>query len=118
MDKILEIIQAVYNSNSPERDTVFDIHQIHGYYCYNFNSLSLQVNTDAEEIQKLANGVIPTGEPNLDHILNEYGFDSVSTSFGYPEFPLLTVYSKNEFNIIPIGKEFTQLDAVQFDEHR
>lgn len=46
VNKILQIIQAVYNLDIPERDTIFDIYKIHGYYCYSFNSISLKVNSE------------------------------------------------------------------------
>lgn len=34
INEILDKIQAVYNSNSPERDTVFDVYEIHTQYCF------------------------------------------------------------------------------------
>lgn len=114
--KILKIIQAVYNSKLPERDTVFDVHKIHGYYCYGFNSISLRVNTVLPEIQNLSENIIPTGEPLLDKILNTYKFDSVKTLYSYPSFPWLTVYTKNEYNMIPIEKEFKKVESVSIAE--
>lgn len=116
INKVLKIIQAVYNSDYPERDTVFDIYQIHGYYCYRFNSISLRVDTGLVEIKNLANGIFPTGESNLDNLLNSYGFDSVRTSYSYPRFPWLTIYTNDEFNMIPIEKEFMDIESIQIAE--
>ncbi len=116
INKILEIIQAVYNSNSPERDTVFDIYDIHGYYCYSFNSISLRVDTGLSEIKNLANNKFPTGETELDNILNTYNFDSVKTSYSYPRFPWLTIYTDDEYNMIPIEKEFSDIESIQIAE--
>ena len=116
VNKILKIIQAVYNTDSPERDTVFDIYQIHGYYCYSFNSICLRVNTELTEIQNLADNVIPTGETSLDNILNTYNFDSVKTSYSYPNFPWLTIYTSDEYNMIPIEKEFANIESVLIAE--
>lgn len=112
IDKILLIIQAVYDSDTPERDTVFDIYQIHGYYCYSFNSLSLEVQTDLPGIINLSNGIIPTGDTILDDILTFYHFDSVRTYYSYPNFPWLSIFTKDEYNLIPIEKEFGNLESV------
>lgn len=116
IDNILKIIQAVYDSNSPERFAIFDIHQIHGYYCYSFNSINLKVQIDQPEIENLSNGIFPTGETELDNILSTYGFDSVRTSYSYPDFPWLTVYTKKEHNMIPLEIEFGALDNILIAE--
>lgn len=110
--KILKIIQIVYNSNSPQRDTIFERYQIHGYYCYSFRSISLKVQTELPEIQNLANGIIPTGETDLDHLLTMYNFDSVKTSYSYPGFPWLTIYTSEEYNMIPIENSFNELPSI------
>ncbi|WP_372647852.1 hypothetical protein [Draconibacterium sp.] len=112
IDKVLKIIQAVYDSHSPERDTVFDVYQIHGYYCYSFNSISLKVKTELSEIQNLSNKIIPTGETSLDNILSTYNFDSVRTAYSYPRFPWLTVYTDDEYNMITVEKEFNYIESV------
>ena len=93
--KVLKIIQAVYNLNSPERDTIFDIHEIHGHFCYSFQSISLNVKTELPEIQNLSNNIIPTGDSGLDHLLSTYKFDSVKTSYSYPSFSMVdNLYSR------------------------
>ncbi len=112
VNKILKIIQAVYSSESPERDTVFDVYMIHGYYCYSFNSIGLEVNTELPEIENLSNGIIPTGNTALDDLLSYYQFDSVNTSTYYPDFSWLTIYTANEYNLIPIEKKFKALPAI------
>ncbi len=114
--KILKIIQAVYNLDTPERDTVFNIYEIHGYYCYAFNSLSLKVDTEQAGIQNLAKNVFPTGDASLDHLLDTYKFDSVRTSYSYPDFPWLTIYTKKEYNMIPVETEFEKLESVLIAE--
>lgn len=116
VDKILGIIQAVYNADVPERDTVFDIYKIHGYYCYSLSSISLKVKTELPEIQNLANGIFPTGNASLDDLLNAYRFDSVSVSYDYPSFPWLTIYTKGEYNMIPVEKAFGDIKSVQIAE--
>ncbi|MDL2306108.1 hypothetical protein LJC72_12350 [Bacteroides sp. OttesenSCG-928-D19] len=116
VNKILQIIQAVYNLDIPERDTVFDVYKIHGYYCYSFNSINLKVNTELPEIQNLSENIFPTGETSLDNLLDTYSFDSVSTFYSYPEFSWLTIHTKKEYNMIPIEKAFDKLESVQIAE--
>ncbi|MCG6188414.1 hypothetical protein [Maribellus maritimus] len=116
IDKILKIIQAVYDSRSPQRDTVFDVYQIHGYYCYSFSSVGLMVETERPEIQSLSENVFPTGDEELDNLLTAYGFDSVRTAYSYPNFPWLTVYTQQEFNMLPVEKEFMEIESVVLAE--
>jgi len=113
---ILKIIQAVYNSKSLQRDTIFNVYKIHGYYCYSFKSITLKVKPDLPEIKNLAIGIIPTGNTDLDNILTKFRFDSVKTSYSYPSFPWLTIYTNNEYNMIPLEKEFSKLPQVDFAE--
>ena len=116
VDKILKLLQAVYDSNSPERDTVFDVHQIHGYYCFSLSSMGLKVNTELPEIKNLSDGIIPTGNTDLDNMLATYNFDSVKTAYSYPNFPWLTVYTKHEYNMIPVEKGFSDLSPILIAE--
>ncbi len=116
VNKILKLIQAVYDSNSPESDTVFNLYEIHGYYCYSFNSIGLKVKTELPEIKNLSNEIIPTGNANLDNLLSIYNFESVETAYSYPDFPWLTIYSINEYNMIPLEKEFSDLSSVLIAE--
>jgi len=114
--EILKILQAVYNLDSPESDLVFEEYQIHGYYCYGLNTINLKVDTRSEEIINLVEGITPTRNPNLDNLLNIYSFDSVRTSYSYPRFPWLTIYTKNEFNMIPIEQELMNVESVEVAE--
>lgn len=110
--KVLKIIQAVYNCDSPQRDTVFNVYAIHNRYGYSFSSIGLKVQTDSPEIENMVNGVIPTGNSHLDNILTTYHFDSVKTAYSYPSFPWLTIYSSKEYNMLPIEKEFNEISTI------
>ncbi len=113
VDNILKIIQAVYNLDCPARDSVFEKHQIHCMYGTSFNSLMLSVNTALPEIQNLSQGIIPTNSELLDNLLAKYNFDSVETSYSYPEFSWLTIYTKDTYNLLPVEKEFEKLNSVK-----
>lgn len=114
--QILKIIQAVYNLDSPERDLVFLTHNIHARYCYSFNSFYMKVNPEASEIQNLVNGIIPTGNEMLDNLLTVYQIDSVRTSYSYPTFPWFSLFSSEEYNMIPIAKQFEETEPVLLAE--
>jgi hypothetical protein len=116
VNQILKIIQAVYNINSPESDTVFNIYQIHSFYCYSLNSISLTVDPDNTGIYNLSRNSIPTGDPDLDYLLLKYEFDSVRTSYNYPESSWMILYTNKEFNFIPAEDEFSQLESVHSAE--
>ena len=113
---ILEAIQAVYNLNIPEKDTIFNLNKVHTYLCYNFNSLSLKVDPEASEIVEMIAGSATTGNVNLDAILKKYNLDKVRTLYSYPSFPWLTVVFSGEYNMIPIQKEFEKIPSVKLTE--
>jgi len=110
--KVLKIIQSVYDLDSQESRTVFETYKIHARLSISFNSFYLNVRTDKPEIINLAKGVIPTGNISLDNLLLTYKFDSVKPFYGYPEFNWLTIFTKNEYNLIPIVNMFSRLPSV------
>lgn len=114
--KILKIIQAVSNSRSPQRDTVFNLYAIHPYCGYGFNYLSLKVQTDQPFIQNLAIERFPTGNATLDPLLQQFGFDSVKTAYNYPQFNWLTLYTKKSFNMLAVKSLFAKAPGVLISE--
>ena len=116
VDKIYKIIQAVYFSESPQRDTVFEVHRIHKRFCYGLSNLRLRVDTESAEIQNLSQNIIPTGESALDNLLTTYGFDTVRTSNSYPGFPWLSLGTDNALNMIPLVQAFNELEPINFVE--
>jgi hypothetical protein len=112
VSEILKIIQAVYDLNTEESRIVFDTYKIHSRICLAFNNIYLKVQTDQPAIVNLSKEIIPTGNQQLDAILGTYGFDSVRTFNGYPGFPWLTIYSKNEYNLLPIVSMFRKIPSI------
>ncbi len=112
-NKILRIIQAVYASQSPQRDTVFTIRKIHTYFCTLSKWVVLGVNPNAPEIQKLASLIIPTGNTDLDKILNTYQFDKVDSAYGYPGFPFLSLRTPRFYNLQPAKKQFQKIPSIR-----
>jgi hypothetical protein len=110
--KVLKILQLIYDLNSPETNTIFNTYKIHARLCIGFNYIYLKVKTDQPEIINLAKGTIPTGNTHLDALLTNYGFDSVRTFYSYPGFPWLTIYSANDYNLIPIADKFSKISSI------
>jgi hypothetical protein len=110
--KVLKIIQAVYDLKSPTTNTIFNVYNIHARLCIGFSSIYLKVKTDQPEIINLAKGNIPTGNRQLDVLLSAYGFDSVKKFSSYPDFNWLTIYSKKEYNLIPIVEKLKGISSI------
>lgn len=70
------------------------------------------MQTDQPGIINLSNGIFPTGDLDLDTLLNTYHFDSVKTYYSYPNFPWLTIFTKEEYNLIPVENEFEAIESV------
>lgn len=117
LNKIMAVFQLIYDLNLPERDTVFQYYSIHALKCNSLNSIVMKVNPYAPEIVNLIKGNIPTGNMNLDHILINYGFDSIETSYGYPKFPWLSVNTDHFYNLKPIIEAFEKLSSVTVAEN-
>ena len=117
LNKILSVFQAVYNLEIPETDTVFNFYNIHALKCNCTKSIVMHVNAEAPEIIKLANGEIPTGNQKLDYLLEIYEFDSVRTSYGYPQFSWISVNTEKTYNLLPIIKEFEKIPSIVLAEN-
>ena len=107
--RILVYLHLIHSLNTPQTDSVFYVNRIHALYCVGTSGVSLKVNTTDHAIINLADGIIPTGNPQLDEILATWHFDSVRTSYSYPKFPWLTVITKNVYNLIPVVNAFKQV---------
>ena len=116
ISKVLKIIQTIYSINSPETDIIFNVYKIHSRLSISFNSFYLKVQTNLPEIINLADGKIPTGNRNLDNLLTTYKFDSVKTSYSYPGFPWMTIFSKGEYNLLPIVSRFNKIPSIILTE--
>jgi hypothetical protein len=110
--RVLKIIQSIYSINSPETNIIFNNFKIHTRLSISFNSFYIKVQTNQPEIVNLANSKIPTGNQKLDNLISTFGFDSVKTFYGYPDFPWMTLYSRNEYNLIPIVNMFSKIPSI------
>jgi hypothetical protein len=109
-DRLLRLIQAVYNTASPERDTVFNIYNIAEYPTVSLHDVTLQVDMSAPEVKNLAAGK-PSGNATFDALLTKYGIDSVRGPFISPSGNYLFARTEVPHNMIQIAKE---LEAFRF----
>lgn len=112
MLETLKSIQAVYCLTSSERDSAFNIYKIHGSYCFSYDTMTLKVAPENSEIQKLAEGEIPTGNYSLDNILSNYQFDSVDTFNSYTDSPYLNIYSHKQPNLLSAERELNNISPI------
>lgn len=113
VNRILGLIDCVYKLQGKERDSVFDVHEIHTRYRYSTNTLFLKVDTEDDAIKKLADKDFSTGDDELDALITKYSIDSLQLLYSYPTFPWLGVTSLNEkFNLLPVLQEFLDLEQV------
>lgn len=110
--QILNIIQAVYELNIPERDTVFKYYNIHRFSCYALNSIRIKVNPEDSAIMNLGSGNFNTGNADLDTLLKRFKFDSIRTAYNYPSTPWITLYTDKKYNMLPVTDEFANLSPI------
>ncbi len=112
IEKILKIIQAVYDLDSKERDDVFVNNSIGARYCYSFNKLNLKVETEAPEVINFIAGIIPTGNTTFDNILNSYEFELDNMGYNYPNTNWIGIKTSKEYNMLPVEEEIKSLISV------
>ncbi len=117
LNEILSVFQMVYKLNLPECDTVFSYFNIHALKCIGTKSIVMQVNAEAPEIIKLVNSDFPTGNKQLDYLIETYQFDSVRTSYNYPNFSWLSVNTGNVYNLLPLMHEFEKIPSILIAEN-
>jgi hypothetical protein len=110
--KILKLFQIVYNLDSQESKTVFNTLKIHVFCGYSFNSIFLHVDPNLPDIKNMISKIHPTGNQNLDYLLNTYSLDSVKKEHTYSAFTSLTLFTKKEFNMIPIANKFNENPSI------
>ncbi|MEA1986820.1 MAG: hypothetical protein U9N76_04970 [Candidatus Marinimicrobia bacterium] len=113
IEKKLKIIQAVYDSDSPQRNIVFETYDIHASTSLDFKSILASVDTGATEIKNLINGNIPTGNDDLDSILIEFHFDSI---YAFHIIPSIVLYSSEKYNMLPIIEQLENIPSIIYAE--
>ncbi len=113
IDKIMKIIQVVYNSSSSQRGVVFETYDIHTHPSQEFNTLLVGVDTSATEIKNFIAGNIPTGNDELDSIIVKFHFDCV---WVFQIIPTIIISSSENYNLFPIMKALEKISLIHYAE--
>lgn len=114
-DRILRLIQAVYNSSSPERDTVFNLYSIFEYPLVSLYDVTLQVDISAPEVKNLVAGK-PSGNAAFDALLVRYGIDSFRGPYISPSGNYLFARTAVPHNMIQVAKELKPFPFIYTSE--
>lgn len=116
INKILKMIQLIDKSKSPESDTVLNIIKIDNKAISYYDRINIYGNKNNGYLDNLVNGIIPTGEDVLDVVLEKYDL-KLKSSMHYNRSGVLTLYTKQEYNMYAIGIELLKSPIInRFDE--
>jgi len=113
-DRLLGLIQAVYNTSSPQRDTIFNVYSIAEYPLVSLYDLTLQVDANAQEGKNLMAGK-PTGNTSFDALLAKYGIDSFRNGITPGAF---WVFARTDVphNMVQVAKELKAFPFIYSSE--
>jgi hypothetical protein len=103
-DRLLGLIQAVYNMNTPERDTVFNVYNIVEHPLVSLYNVTLQIDPGTQEGKNLMVGN-PTGNTAFDALLAKYGIDSFVTKLSSPGTVWVFARTSVPHNMVQVAKE-------------
>lgn len=119
VNKILKMLQAVYDLHTPLTDSIFKTSKIHMHCPANFRKYILAVkNTELPEIMNLANDIIPTGNTAFDDIFAAYPVATSHPAYptAYPKLPFIEVTTQKDYNLLPILKLFKGHPQIDYTE--
>ncbi len=113
-DSIMRAIIAVYNSSFTQRDTIFNINNIHsrpGGDYYWLNKLEMYVDDAEPWVHDVVSNTIPTGNSAVNNLLTKYHFTS-HTYFSTSGIHVLTLTSDSNYNMNAVGAEWVGIPGV------
>lgn len=114
-DEILGYIQAVYNLNTPERDTVFKMDSITEYPVVSLYNAILQIDPNSAQGKNLMGGK-PSGNSDFDALLTKYGIDSLRTLLSSPGTVWIVARTATPHNMIQVAKELRPFSFIYSSE--
>lgn len=109
----MSALVAVYNSTSPERDTVVDLLDIHIYPIVPLRSFTVRANASQDWVQQLEAGNVPTGNATLDGLMQQYDvidFDVWSWPTGASR--VISFNTGTNWNLLALADRFEQIPGV------
>jgi hypothetical protein len=113
--EILGYIQAVYDLTTPERDSVFNVHNIKAFPVVSLKFMNLKVNTAAPEIQAWIAGS-PTGNSSFDAFIAQYNLGRPQPFYSYPIFNWLSDSTTTPHNMIEIARQISAFPFIYIAE--
>lgn len=111
----LAALVAVYNSTSPQRDTVVDLLDIHIYPLIPLRSFILSADTSLDWVHQLVAGNIPTGNAAIDSLMQQYDVVDVSPwNWIVDATQEFTFNTGTNWNLLPLTHLFEQIPGVQY----
>lgn len=109
----MSALVAVYNSTSPQRDTVVDLLNIHIYPIMPLRSLTVSADSSLAWVQQLQAGNVPTGEPILDGLMQQYDVVDFNL-WGWPSnsHKVITFNMGTNWNLLPLLDLFEQIPGA------
>ncbi len=111
----LNALLAVYNSSSPQRDTVVDLLNIHVREGFLLRSILVRANGSLPWMQQLAAGIIPTGTPAIDSLLLEHDM-SIVDYYPYSGGHLVVLGTPVNCNIPSLCARFMAIPTVEHSQ--
>lgn len=106
---------AVYNSTSPERDTVVDLLDMHIYPIIPLRTISVIVDSTLAWVHQLEAGNLPTGNTALNGLMQQYDVVEYHFSSWAPGANRVISFSTGtNCNTLALADRFGQLPDVAF----
>lgn len=111
----LAALVAVYNSASPQRDTVVDLLDIHIYPHIPLRSVILSADTSLDWVHQLVAGNIPTGNATIDNLMQQYDVVDVNPwNWIVDATQEFTFTTGTNWNLLPLTHLFEQIPGVHY----
>lgn len=106
---------AVYNSASPQRDTVVNLLDIHIYPLIPLRSFTVSADTSEDWVHQLMAGNIPTGNAALDQLMQQYDVVDVSPwNWIIDASQEFTFTTGTNWNLLALAQLFEQVPGVVY----
>ncbi len=118
-DTVLKALLAVYNATSlPARDTIVTLFNIHTFPIPNINCISISADSSLAWMHQLRNGIIPTGNSQVDSLLAYYylNIDYYSDWAGWFIYHTVRLVSDSDYNALPLSNVFDSVAGVVITE--
>ena len=113
---ILNALLAVYNATQyAERDSVVECFAIKAFPIPYPYSISVSTDTSVAWVKKLLNNITPTGNAQVDQLMETYGLTKAS-QFIFSGNAIFSIQSAQPLNCVALAKKFEPIVGVNYSE--